>query len=55
MTRPETLKQAIAILENPKQLYGLVTHMARTLRHTQDPVDEAERLLEKFKIGLKGH
>jgi predicted nucleotidyltransferase len=39
IAKPETLKQAIAILENPKQVYRLVTHMAPTLRHAQDPVE----------------
>ncbi len=54
IARPETLKQAIAILENPKQIYRLVTHMAPKLRRAQDPVEEAERLLETFKTGLTG-
>jgi len=51
---PETLKQAIAILENPKQVYRLVTHMAPKLRHADDAVEEAERLVERFKAGLIG-
>jgi len=54
IARPETLEQAIAILENPKQIYRLVTHMAPTLRHAPDPVEEAERLLEKLRSGLRG-
>ncbi len=54
IAKAETLGLAIAILENPKQLYRLVTHMAPKLQHAQDPVEEAERLLDKFKTGLKG-
>lgn len=54
IAKPETLKHAIAILENSKQLHRLVTQMAPKLRHVDDPIEEAERLLEKFMAGLKG-
>ena len=54
IARAETLTQASAILENPKQLDRLITHMASKLRYTDDAVEEAKRLLERFKYGLNG-
>ena len=54
IARAETLAQASAILENPKQLNRLITHMASKLRYTDDAVEEAKRLLERFKYGLSG-
>ena len=54
IAKPETLTRALAILENPKQLHRLVTHMASKLRYSGDAVEEAELLLERFKVGLNG-
>ncbi len=49
-----TLVQALAILEDAKQVERLITHMAPRLRHAGDPIEEAGRLLERFKTGLNG-
>lgn len=54
IAKPETLAQALAILNNAKQADRLVTHMAPRLRHADDPIAAAERLLERFKAGLNG-
>lgn len=54
IAKPETLAQALMILNDAKQTDRLVTHMAPRLRHADDPIAEAERLLEKFKAGLNG-
>lgn len=54
IAKPETLTQALAVLNDAKQANRLVTHMAPRLRHANDPIAEAERLLEKFKAGLNG-
>jgi predicted nucleotidyltransferase len=54
IAKPETLAQALAILNDAKQVDRLVTHMAPRLRHADDPVAEAEHLLENFKAGLNG-
>jgi len=54
IAKPETLAQALAILNNAGQADRLVTHMAPRLRHADDPIAEAERLLERFKAGLNG-
>ena len=54
IAKPETLAQALAVLNNEKQADRLVTHMAPRLRHADDPIAEAVRLLEKFKAGLNG-
>jgi len=53
----ETLAKALAIIDDPKQAGRLVTHMAPQFRndldHSNDPILEAERLLENFKRGLQ--
>jgi predicted nucleotidyltransferase len=54
ISKPETLDHALRILEDAKQIERLVMHMASRLRHADDTVQEAERLLERFKTGLKG-
>ncbi len=54
IAKPETLTQALAILNDKKQANRLVTDMAPMLRHANDTIAEAERLLETFKAGLNG-
>jgi predicted nucleotidyltransferase len=51
---PETLREAIAILEDPKRVHRFVTHMASKFRYADDAVEQAERLVERFKAGLNG-
>jgi predicted nucleotidyltransferase len=57
IAKPETLAKALAIIDDPKQAGRLVTHMAPQFRHdldhNDDPISEAERLLENFKHGLQ--
>ena len=52
IAKAETLRQALEILSDTKQVQRLMTHMAPRLRHANDPVEEAEQLLEQFKAGL---
>ena len=54
IAKPETLEQALAVLNNANLLDRLVTHMAPRLRSADDPIAAAERLLEHFKTGLTG-
>lgn len=54
IAKPETLEQALAVLNDAKLLDRLVTHMAPRLRSADDPIAAAERLLEQFKAGLTG-
>jgi predicted nucleotidyltransferase len=57
IAEPETLTKVLAIIDDPNQAVRLVTHMAPQCRndldHNNDPVVEAERLLENFKRGLQ--
>lgn len=54
IARPETLNQALAMLNDEKQLDRLLTHMAPRLKYRDDPFAEAESLLKRFKDGLDG-
>jgi predicted nucleotidyltransferase len=54
IAKPETLTQALAVLNDVKYANRLVTRMAPRLRYVDDPIADAELLLEKFKVGLNG-
>lgn len=52
---PATLIQAIAILDDTTLSSRLAAHMAPRLRNgTDDPIEVAERLLDRFRAGLVG-
>lgn len=49
---PAIQERTMALLSDSRVTDRLVTHMAQGLRHADDSVVEAERLLEQFKAGL---
>ncbi|MEY4730292.1 MAG: hypothetical protein RL020_1450 [Pseudomonadota bacterium] len=50
----ETLKRAMAILNDERMLDRLTTHMIPGHRRSDDAVAAVQRLLEQFKAGLSG-
>lgn len=49
---PAIQERTMALLSDSRVTDRLITHMAQGLRHADDSVVEAERLLDQFKAGL---